>query len=217
MQTVGLIHTLKQCLNRMQTVGLIHTLEQCLNRMQMLIHTLEQCLNRMQTVGLIHTLEQCLNRMQTKCSSGIWSPSAWPHDVRAQARPPVGAGLPEEQALCARALVLEARCLSRCCSVEKREGGLVEQNQQARPWRVKPEHICISGRGILGKDVSRRRTGGERKEASSKIDLNAGYEPQGGHRPAKAPHCSLGKVELFQTAVAHGQGAARAGGASPSL
>ncbi|KAJ8396090.1 hypothetical protein AAFF_G00021630 [Aldrovandia affinis] len=52
MQTVGLIHTLEQCLNRMQTVGLIHTLEQCLNRMQ--------------TVGLIHTLEQCLNRMQTK-------------------------------------------------------------------------------------------------------------------------------------------------------
>ncbi|KAJ8371989.1 hypothetical protein AAFF_G00298110 [Aldrovandia affinis] len=51
MQTVGLIHTLEQCLNRMQTVGLIHTLEQCLNRMQ--------------TVGLIHTLEQCLNRMQT--------------------------------------------------------------------------------------------------------------------------------------------------------
>ncbi|KAJ8383246.1 hypothetical protein AAFF_G00222590 [Aldrovandia affinis] len=44
MQTVGLIHTLEQCLNRMQTVGLIHTLEQCLNRMQ--------------TVGLIHTLEQ---------------------------------------------------------------------------------------------------------------------------------------------------------------
>ncbi|KAJ8351043.1 hypothetical protein AAFF_G00159090 [Aldrovandia affinis] len=34
MQTVGLIHTLEQCLNRMQTVGLIHTLEQCLNRMQ---------------------------------------------------------------------------------------------------------------------------------------------------------------------------------------
>ncbi|KAJ8385721.1 hypothetical protein AAFF_G00183210 [Aldrovandia affinis] len=33
MQTVGLIHTLEQCLNRMQTVGLIHTLEQCLNRM----------------------------------------------------------------------------------------------------------------------------------------------------------------------------------------
>ncbi|KAJ8384662.1 hypothetical protein AAFF_G00199940 [Aldrovandia affinis] len=67
MQTVGLIHTLEQCLNRMQTVGLIHTLEQCLNRMQTvgLIHTLEQCLNRMQTVGLIHTLEQCLNRMQT--------------------------------------------------------------------------------------------------------------------------------------------------------
>ncbi|KAJ8351099.1 hypothetical protein AAFF_G00150980 [Aldrovandia affinis] len=67
MQTVGLIHTLEQCLNRMQTVGLIHTLEQCLNRMQSvgLIHTLEQCLNRMQTVGLIHTLEQCLNRMQT--------------------------------------------------------------------------------------------------------------------------------------------------------
>ncbi|KAJ8387266.1 hypothetical protein AAFF_G00158890 [Aldrovandia affinis] len=51
MQTVGLIHTLEQCLNRMQTVGLIHTLEQCLNRMQ--------------TVGLTHTLEQCLNRMQT--------------------------------------------------------------------------------------------------------------------------------------------------------
>ncbi|KAJ8387397.1 hypothetical protein AAFF_G00157740 [Aldrovandia affinis] len=49
MQTMGLIHTLEQCLNRMQTVGLIHTLEQCLNRMQ--------------TVGLIHTLEQCLNRM----------------------------------------------------------------------------------------------------------------------------------------------------------
>ncbi|KAJ8415445.1 hypothetical protein AAFF_G00424250 [Aldrovandia affinis] len=48
-QTVGLIHTLEQCLNRMQTVGLIHTLEQCLNRMQ--------------TMGLIHTLEQCLNRM----------------------------------------------------------------------------------------------------------------------------------------------------------
>ncbi|KAJ8377486.1 hypothetical protein AAFF_G00259540 [Aldrovandia affinis] len=67
MQTVGLIHTLEQCLNRMQTVGLIHTLEQCLNRMQTvgLIHTLEQCLNRMQTVGLIHTLEQCLNRTQT--------------------------------------------------------------------------------------------------------------------------------------------------------
>ncbi|KAJ8371821.1 hypothetical protein AAFF_G00299610 [Aldrovandia affinis] len=67
MQTVGLIHTLEQCLNRMQTVGLIHTLEQCLNRMQTvgLIHTLEQCLNRMQTVGLTHTLEQCLNRMQT--------------------------------------------------------------------------------------------------------------------------------------------------------
>ncbi|KAJ8397851.1 hypothetical protein AAFF_G00435400 [Aldrovandia affinis] len=65
MQTVGLIHTLEQCLNRMQTVGLIHTLEQCLNRMQTvgLIHTLEQCLNSMQTVGLIHTLEQCLNRM----------------------------------------------------------------------------------------------------------------------------------------------------------
>ncbi|KAJ8391550.1 hypothetical protein AAFF_G00088720 [Aldrovandia affinis] len=58
-QTVGLFHTLEQCLNRMQTVGLIHTLEQCLNRMQTvgLIHTLEQCLNRMQTVGLIHTLE----------------------------------------------------------------------------------------------------------------------------------------------------------------
>ncbi|KAJ8372212.1 hypothetical protein AAFF_G00293310 [Aldrovandia affinis] len=53
----------------MQTVGLIHTLEQCLNRMQTvrLIHTLEQCLNRMQTVRLIHTLEQCLNRMQTCC------------------------------------------------------------------------------------------------------------------------------------------------------
>ncbi|KAJ8372211.1 hypothetical protein AAFF_G00293300 [Aldrovandia affinis] len=67
MQTVGLIHTLEQCLNRMQTVGLIHTLEQCLNRMQTvgLIHTLEQCLNRMQTVELIHSLEQCLNRMQT--------------------------------------------------------------------------------------------------------------------------------------------------------
>ncbi|KAJ8387029.1 hypothetical protein AAFF_G00162060 [Aldrovandia affinis] len=67
MQTVGLIHTLEQCLNRMQTVGLIHTLEQCLNRIQTvgLIHTLEQCLNRMQTVGLIHTLEQCLNRIQT--------------------------------------------------------------------------------------------------------------------------------------------------------
>ncbi|KAJ8389736.1 hypothetical protein AAFF_G00114420 [Aldrovandia affinis] len=65
MQTVGLIHTLEQCLNRMQTAGLTHTLEQCLNRMQTvgLIHTLEQCLNRMQTVGLIHTLEQCLNRM----------------------------------------------------------------------------------------------------------------------------------------------------------
>ncbi|KAJ8384102.1 hypothetical protein AAFF_G00208930 [Aldrovandia affinis] len=30
-QTVGLIHTLEQCLNRMQTVGLIHTLEQRLN------------------------------------------------------------------------------------------------------------------------------------------------------------------------------------------
>ncbi|KAJ8386744.1 hypothetical protein AAFF_G00166930 [Aldrovandia affinis] len=54
-QTVGLIHTLEQCLNSMQTVGLIHTLEQCLNRMQ--------------TVGLIHTLEQCLNRMQTVGSS----------------------------------------------------------------------------------------------------------------------------------------------------
>ncbi|KAJ8367698.1 hypothetical protein AAFF_G00311290 [Aldrovandia affinis] len=67
MQTVGLIHTLEQCLNRTQTVGLIHTLEQCFNRMQTvgLIHTLEQCLNRMQTMGLIHTLEQCLNRMQT--------------------------------------------------------------------------------------------------------------------------------------------------------
>ncbi|KAJ8400336.1 hypothetical protein AAFF_G00397190 [Aldrovandia affinis] len=67
MQTVGLIYTLEQCLNRMQTVGLIHTPNQCLNRMQTvgLIHTLEQCLNRMQTVGLIHTLEQCLNRMQT--------------------------------------------------------------------------------------------------------------------------------------------------------
>ncbi|KAJ8389240.1 hypothetical protein AAFF_G00122600 [Aldrovandia affinis] len=67
MQTVGLIHTLKQCLNRMQTVGLIHTLEQYLNQMQTvgLIHTLKQCLNRMQTVGLIHTLKQCLNRMQT--------------------------------------------------------------------------------------------------------------------------------------------------------
>ncbi|KAJ8357887.1 hypothetical protein AAFF_G00057400, partial [Aldrovandia affinis] len=67
MQTVGLIHTLEQCLNSMQTVGLIHTLEQCLNRMQIvgLIHTLEQCLNRMQIVGLIHTLEQCLNSMQT--------------------------------------------------------------------------------------------------------------------------------------------------------
>ncbi|KAJ8394960.1 hypothetical protein AAFF_G00040830 [Aldrovandia affinis] len=67
MQTMGLIHTLEQCLNRMHTVGLIHTLEQCLNRMQTmgLIHTLEQCLNRMQTVGLIHTLEQGLNRMQT--------------------------------------------------------------------------------------------------------------------------------------------------------
>ncbi|KAJ8386501.1 hypothetical protein AAFF_G00169710 [Aldrovandia affinis] len=67
MQTVGLIHTLEQCLNRMQTVGLIHTLEQCLNRMQTvgLIHTLEQCLNSMQTMGLIHTLEQCLNSMQT--------------------------------------------------------------------------------------------------------------------------------------------------------
>ncbi|KAJ8410399.1 hypothetical protein AAFF_G00203800 [Aldrovandia affinis] len=67
MQTVGLIPTLEQCLNRMQTMGLIHTLEQCLNRMQTvgLIHTLEQCLNRMQTVGLIHTLEQCLHRMQT--------------------------------------------------------------------------------------------------------------------------------------------------------
>ncbi|KAJ8396617.1 hypothetical protein AAFF_G00016830 [Aldrovandia affinis] len=49
MQTMGLIHTLEQCLNRMQTVGLIHTLELYLNRMQ--------------TVGLIHTLEQCLNRM----------------------------------------------------------------------------------------------------------------------------------------------------------
>ncbi|KAJ8372844.1 hypothetical protein AAFF_G00276550 [Aldrovandia affinis] len=72
MQTVGLIHTLEQCLNRMQTVGLIHTLEQCLNRMQTvgLIHTLEQCLNRMQTVGLIHTLEQCLNRMQTSAGEG---------------------------------------------------------------------------------------------------------------------------------------------------
>ncbi|KAJ8372914.1 hypothetical protein AAFF_G00275640 [Aldrovandia affinis] len=71
MQTVGLIHTLEQCLNRMQTVGLIHTLEQCLNRMQTvgLIHTLEQCLNRMQTVGLIHTLEQCLNRMPQTLSS----------------------------------------------------------------------------------------------------------------------------------------------------
>ncbi|KAJ8404997.1 hypothetical protein AAFF_G00329180 [Aldrovandia affinis] len=65
MQTVGLIHTLEQCLNRMQTVG--HTLEQCLNRMQTVgpINTLEQCFNMMQTVGLIHTLEQCLNRMQT--------------------------------------------------------------------------------------------------------------------------------------------------------
>ncbi|KAJ8393440.1 hypothetical protein AAFF_G00061620 [Aldrovandia affinis] len=65
MQTVGLIHTLEQCLNRMQTVGLIHTLEQCLNSRQTvgLIHTLEQCLNSRQTVGLIHTLEQCLNRM----------------------------------------------------------------------------------------------------------------------------------------------------------
>ncbi|KAJ8409398.1 hypothetical protein AAFF_G00227990 [Aldrovandia affinis] len=51
MQTVGLIHTLEQCLNSMQTVGLIHTPEQCLNSMQ--------------TVGLTHTLEQCLNRMQT--------------------------------------------------------------------------------------------------------------------------------------------------------
>ncbi|KAJ8414623.1 hypothetical protein AAFF_G00038250 [Aldrovandia affinis] len=67
MQTVGPIHTLEQCFNRMQTVGLIHTLEQCLHRMQTVgpIHTLEQCLNRTQTVGLIHTLEQCLNRMQT--------------------------------------------------------------------------------------------------------------------------------------------------------
>ncbi|KAJ8418933.1 hypothetical protein AAFF_G00004320 [Aldrovandia affinis] len=46
MQTVGLIHTLEQCLSRMQTVGLIHTLDQCLNRIQ--------------TVGLIHTLEQVL-------------------------------------------------------------------------------------------------------------------------------------------------------------
>ncbi|KAJ8391640.1 hypothetical protein AAFF_G00087810 [Aldrovandia affinis] len=78
MQTVGLIHTLEQCLNRMQTLGLIHTLEQCLNRMQIvgLIHTLEQCLNRMQTLGLIHTLEQCLNRMQT-----VWlihTLSQWP-------------------------------------------------------------------------------------------------------------------------------------------
>ncbi|KAJ8367518.1 hypothetical protein AAFF_G00317000 [Aldrovandia affinis] len=36
MQTVGLIHTLEQCLNSMQTVGLIHTLEQCLNNMQTL-------------------------------------------------------------------------------------------------------------------------------------------------------------------------------------
>ncbi|KAJ8410404.1 hypothetical protein AAFF_G00203850 [Aldrovandia affinis] len=34
MQTVGLFHTLEQCLNRMQTVGLFHTLEQCLNRIQ---------------------------------------------------------------------------------------------------------------------------------------------------------------------------------------
>ncbi|KAJ8408687.1 hypothetical protein AAFF_G00253220 [Aldrovandia affinis] len=52
---------------RYQTVGLIHILEQCLNRMQTmgLIHILEQCLNRMQTVGLIHTLEQFLNRMQS--------------------------------------------------------------------------------------------------------------------------------------------------------
>ncbi|KAJ8384640.1 hypothetical protein AAFF_G00199720 [Aldrovandia affinis] len=79
MQTVGLIHTLEQCLNRMQTVGLIHTLEQCLNRMQTvgLIHTLEQCLNRMQTVGLIHTLEQCLNRMQTVGLIHILNPFSW--------------------------------------------------------------------------------------------------------------------------------------------
>ncbi|KAJ8378129.1 hypothetical protein AAFF_G00247670 [Aldrovandia affinis] len=80
MQTVGLIHTLEQCLNRMQTVGLIHTLEQCLNRMQTvgLIHTLEQCLNRMQTMGLIHTLEQCLNRMQTVgliSQEACWEPA----------------------------------------------------------------------------------------------------------------------------------------------
>ncbi|KAJ8415987.1 hypothetical protein AAFF_G00380090 [Aldrovandia affinis] len=34
MQTMGPIHTLEQCLNRMQTVELIHTPEQCLNRMQ---------------------------------------------------------------------------------------------------------------------------------------------------------------------------------------
>ncbi|KAJ8413786.1 hypothetical protein AAFF_G00063840 [Aldrovandia affinis] len=71
MQTVGPIHTLEQCLNRMQTVGPIHTLEQCLNRMQTVgpIHTLEQCLNRMQT-NLITSNDN--NRSRRSVISGTW-------------------------------------------------------------------------------------------------------------------------------------------------